>query len=91
MALIKDPRTGRVIHVAGADPQPVRWTAPPMSSGAPPAPNTASFVTATAEASLPNERVLTAGAGVTIIDNGPNSTIVVSATGTSPGDRKSVV
>lgn len=40
----------------------------------------ATFVTVTANAQLPNERILTAGTGIAITDNGPNSTIVVEAT-----------
>ncbi len=40
-----------------------------------------SFVTMTAEAMLTEERVLTAGTGITIQDNGANSTVVISAAG----------
>lgn len=39
----------------------------------------ASYVVLSATSSLAGERVLTAGAGITITDNGPNSTIVVAA------------
>jgi len=45
------------------------------------APTTASYVTINAEAALSAERVLTAGAGITLTDNGPNSTVVIAATG----------
>ncbi len=40
----------------------------------------ASFITAGLNAQLPNERVLTAGTGIALTDNGPNSTMVVEAT-----------
>lgn len=39
------------------------------------------FVVATADASLPQSRVLTAGNNVTVTDNGPGSTIVIASTG----------
>jgi len=38
----------------------------------------ATFVTVSANAQLPNERILTEGAGISIVDAGPNSTITVS-------------
>lgn len=44
--------------------------------------NEASYVVLGLTSSLVNERVLTAGAGITITDNGPNSSVVISA-GTS--------
>jgi hypothetical protein len=40
----------------------------------------ATFVTVTANAQLPNERILTEGAGISIVDNGAGNSIVVSAT-----------
>lgn len=40
----------------------------------------ASYVVLGLTSSLANERVLTAGAGITITDNGPNSTVVISTT-----------
>ncbi len=42
-----------------------------------------SFVTMESEAVLTAERVLTAGTGITIQDNGANSTVVISASGGS--------
>jgi hypothetical protein len=45
----------------------------------------ASYVTIGNTGSLPNERALTAGTGISIVDNGPNSTVVISATGGSGG------
>lgn len=54
------------------------------SSGA--APVSASYITANSESGLPNERVLTAGSGISIIDNGPNSTIVISAAASGTSD-----
>lgn len=44
---------------------------------------TPTYVTMGSEASLPNERVLTAGTGITIVDNGAGSTAVVEI-GTNP-------
>lgn len=41
------------------------------------------FVTMGSEASLPNERVLTAGTGITVVDNGAGSTAVIEI-GTNP-------
>lgn len=43
----------------------------------------ASFLTVTANAQLPNERVLTAGTGVNFIDSGPNGTLTINASGVS--------
>src|SRR5678809_1096881 len=43
------------------------------------APNTASYVTVSAETNLSNERVLTAGGGVTILDGGSTVTIAQSS------------
>mgnify|MGYP003650084797 FL=1 len=53
----------------------------PAPRPAPYPPLAASYVTMNAESKLPNERILTAGAGVTITDAGPNSTVTIAATG----------
>ncbi len=45
----------------------------------------ASYVVLGTTSSLPNERVLTAGSGISIQDNGPNGTVVISATGGGGG------
>lgn len=45
----------------------------------------ASYVVVSTTSSLPNERILTAGSGISIVDNGANNTIVISATGGSSG------
>lgn len=42
-----------------------------------------SFVTMELEAGLTHERKLTAGAGITVTDNGANSTVVISTSGVS--------
>jgi hypothetical protein len=47
----------------------------------PSAPITAQYVTLALDPVLTAERVLTAGSGILITDNGPNSTVVISATG----------
>jgi len=45
------------------------------------APTTATYVTLSTDATLTNERVLTAGSGITITDNGAGNTVVIAATG----------
>ncbi len=56
------------------------------------APLAPSFVTVAANATLPNERVLTAGAGIAITDNGPGSTIVIESTVEgSPGSPENLL
>lgn len=42
------------------------------------APSTATFVTMSTDATLPNERVLTAGTGISIVDAGAGSTVTIS-------------
>ena len=53
----------------------------PAPRPAPYPPLAASYVTMTADSKLPNERVLTAGAGITISDGGANSTVTITAAG----------
>lgn len=55
--------------------------APAPAAGAP---VDASYVVMGANATLTNERILTAGAGVTITDNGPGDTVVIAAPGVAP-------
>jgi hypothetical protein len=43
------------------------------------APTTATYVTLSTDATLTNERVLTAGSGISITDNGAGSTVVISS------------
>lgn len=43
--------------------------------------STASYLVLAATSSLSNERVLTAGTGIAIVDNGPGSTLVISSSG----------
>lgn len=45
------------------------------------APTTATYVTLTTDGTLSNERVLTAGSGISITDNGAGSTVVITNTG----------
>jgi hypothetical protein len=61
-------------EVASGDETPRTAPFPPIA---------ASYVTVNAEAKLPNERVLTAGTGITITDGGPNGNLTVAATGLS--------
>lgn len=49
------------------------------------APSTASYVVMGVDAALPNERILTAGSGITITDAGAGSTVTISATGGAGG------
>lgn len=49
------------------------------------APSTASYVVMGVDAALPNERILTAGSGITITDAGAGSTVTISATGGGGG------
>lgn len=56
------------------------------------APTTAQYVTLAADATLTNERVLTAGANISIVDNGAGGNVVLSATmPTVPDPASSVV
>jgi len=49
------------------------------------APTTASYVTLATNGSLSNERVLTAGSGISITDGGAGSTVTIEATGGGGG------
>ncbi len=53
----------------------------PAPRPAPYPPLAASYVTVNPDSKLPNERVLTAGTGITITDGGPNNTITIDAAG----------
>lgn len=46
------------------------------------APTTSQYVTLATDATLTNERVLTAGTGISITDAGAGSTVTIAATGT---------
>ena len=52
----------------------------PAPRTAPYPPSTATYITVNPESRLPNERVLTAGTGISITDGGPNNAITISAT-----------
>lgn len=49
------------------------------------APTTSTYVTLSTDATLTNERVLTAGSGITLTDNGPGNTLVIAASGGGGG------
>ena len=53
----------------------------PAPRPAPYPPLTATYITVTPDSKLPNERVLTAGDGITLTDAGSNSTITIAASG----------
>ncbi len=55
----------------------------PAPRAAPYPPLQASYITVAAERKLPNERVLTAGTGITLVDAGAGSTLTIAAS--SPG------
>lgn len=57
----------------------------PAGGGGGGAPTTATYVTLSTDATLTNERVLTAGSGISIVDNGAGNTVVISATGGGGG------
>lgn len=63
----------------GSDP-----LAPPFGGGGG-APTNATYVTLSNDATLTNERVLTAGTGISIVDGGAGSTITISASGGGGG------
>ena len=53
----------------------------PAPRAAPYPPLAASYVTVNKETKLPNERVLTAGSGITLTDGGPNGNLTIAAAG----------
>tara|TARA_R110002012_G_scaffold46581_2_gene123001 strand:+ start:2279 stop:3811 length:1533 start_codon:yes stop_codon:yes gene_type:complete len=53
----------------------------PAPRSAPYPPLAASYITVNADPKLPNERVLTAGSGITLTDGGANSTLTIAASG----------
>jgi len=55
------------------------------------APNTASYILVSANGNLASGRVLTQGTNVTITDNGPGNTIVISASGGGGGSSSPLV
>ncbi len=56
------------------------------SGGGSGAPTDATYVTTTTNSTLTNERVLTAGTGITLTDAGAGSTLTIAATGGGSGD-----
>lgn len=56
-----------------------------ISGGGGGAPTNATYVTLSTDATLTNERVLTAGSGITIVDGGAGSTVTISASGGGGG------
>lgn len=50
------------------------------------APDDAGYITVAADASLPNERVLTAGANITIVDSGAGGPLTISASTNAVGE-----
>lgn len=56
-----------------------------ISGGGGGAPTNATYVTLSTNATLTNERVLTAGSGITIVDGGAGSTVTISASGGGGG------
>lgn len=76
---------GSNTHVLTADSTTatgVKWAAAGGGGGAP---TNATYVTLSNDATLTNERVLTAGSGISIVDAGAGSTVTISATGGGGG------
>jgi hypothetical protein len=67
------------------------WVSSTVSGSGNAAPNTASYVLISSNANLTSGRVLTAGANVTITDNGPGSTIVINSSGGGGGGGSGTV
>lgn len=59
------------------------WETIPWPSAGSGAPTDATYVTLGTNATLTNERVITAGSGISLTDNGAGSTLVIAATGGS--------
>jgi len=79
-------RQGTFRVLEAIDRQPDRGvtageTTSPAPRVAPIPPLKATYVTVTPSSRLPNERVLTAGAGITLTDGGANSTITIASSG----------
>tara|TARA_R100000008_G_scaffold76180_1_gene55874 strand:+ start:2286 stop:3818 length:1533 start_codon:yes stop_codon:yes gene_type:complete len=53
----------------------------PAPRAAPYPPLAATYITLTADTKLPNERVLTAGAGISLTDSGPGNALTIAASG----------
>ena len=64
---------------AGSSPRP---PTPPTPGGAPVG---APYVTLAPDPTLTDERILTAGANISLTDNGPGNTVVIAATGGAAG------
>jgi hypothetical protein len=67
------------------------WVSNAVPGGGNAAPNTASYVLISSNANLTSGRVLTAGANVTITDNGPGNTIVINSSGGGGGGGSGTV
>lgn len=71
--------TGQVLSKTNSNDFDTEW-ANPSGSGAP---IDATYVVMSANATLTNERVLTAGSGITIVDGGANGPVTINATNVS--------
>ena len=77
-----------VFKVMPAIDRPTKVTRKTQPSSPAPAPRTApypplaaTYITVNSSPKLPNERVLTAGSGITLTDGGPNSSLTIAAAG----------
>jgi len=66
----RPPKGAVVEEETGTTPAPRTAPYPPL---------TATYITVTPNAKLPNERTLTAGSGITLTDGGANSTLTIAA------------
>ncbi len=80
--------TGLVLTLDPARPNGLKWAAAAGGGGG--APTNASYVVLGPNGTLTNERVLTAGSGITITDAGAGSTGTVAASGGAGASRAQV-
>lgn len=73
--------TGEVLTKQSNDDYDFDWAA----GGGGGAPTNAEYVVLTADATLTDERVLTAGTGITIVDSGPGAAVTISFDGSTAG------
>lgn len=73
-SLLSDTATGELYICTGTSP--ISWTLLTGGSGAP---TGSPYVTMALDGTLTNERVLTAGAGITITDGGANGPVTIAS------------
>lgn len=76
------PTLNQVLQYNGTD-----WAPASISSGAP---QNATYLVLSADSTLTNERILTAGTGITFVDGGAGSTLTINGSATAPDASTSV-